>query len=174
MWVVCWIACSGEPERISSVPSPPAVELGDAAEGDPAVVWTELGGLFSSEVGLPADLAELTPGTSGARAREILDAAHRPGIQIMGKVMAGHTVLSSELKSFEGVGVTLILDAEGAALQQVDLSLPHDQALVLLGQQWGDPSETSMAEGKATYTWRGEPWTVELHDAGDKAVVKFR
>lgn len=173
------LACGADPGPIRSTPSEPTVELAPPTEGlAQEVVWTDLGAFFP-EAGpaLPAGLSALVPGTNGAEARAVLDAARVPGVPIVAQPVGGHLVANTLLAGPESVGATLILDPDGAALQEIDLSLPTTAAEAALAGRWGPPTET-VFEGEArVFRWRrdGAPWQAELRAVQDgKSVLKFR
>ena len=178
IWLL--VACSVDvkPARVSSVPSEPAVELGGEALAEPTVVWTDIEGMFEEgRVGLPKVLAGLEPGSNGATARDVLMKAQESGTPISAEVKGNHMVLQTSMTwSDTDVGVALILDEAGSALQEVDLSLPDVAAMVVLRGIWGEPEEgPPLKDGRTFYQWKGSPWNAQFHRVGNgRAVVKFQ
>lgn len=174
------MAClvDAEPTRVTSVSSEPAVELGGKALAEPTVVWTDIEGMFEEgKVGLPKLLAGLEPGSSGAHARDVLMAAHEPGVPVSAEVKHGHMVMQTTTKwGTTEVGVALILDESGTTLQEVDLSLPDVAAMVVLRGVWGEPEEgPPLKDGRTFYQWSGTPWSAQFHRVGSgRAVVKYQ
>lgn len=174
-----WLMGCGEPEPLRSTPASPTVTF-EQSVGPQDILWTDLQELLPQRpAALPELLSGLRPGMAGAEAREVLMAAHQPGVRVFSQPVGERFAVASMLKGYPSVGVTLILDDEGQQLSAVDLSLPDEVAVPLLINRWGDPAGSTMQDGgKARYRWEveGEPWSVELwpaEKAGDKAVLKF-
>lgn len=174
MWL---FACgSNAPERVRSVPSDPVAQLGGEALLEPVVVLTELKALFPSGViAPPGGLAELRPGQEAAAARAVLDAAHAPGTPMTSLEQGGRWIVQAKLAASERVGVTLILDPEGAALEQIDLALSETEALLVLQERWGDPEPgPPLRGGRRFHRWSGPIWDAELYALeGGQGVLKF-
>lgn len=178
MWCVWMLACGAEPGPIKSERTEPTVSLAPEAEGQvEQVVWTDLGTRFPQPgPAMPTALAALVPGQGGAEARDVLQAAKQPGVRIVAQPIDDHLVAQTLLAGDEGLGVTLILDADGASLQQVDLALPTTEAEAALSGRWGPPTETVFDKEIRVYRWRrdGAPWVAELREVGDgKSVLKY-
>jgi hypothetical protein len=175
--LVAWvIGCGSGSGELRSKPTEPTVDL-RAPRGGGAVVWTNLAALFPAEgPGLPAPLASLAPGMGGEEAAAVLEAARAPGVEITREEIGGHVVMHSVLRDWTDVGVSLVLEPGADRLQQVNLTVPADDALVALGDRWGAPEVASGAEGRPVYRWRreGAPWRAELDAVGaERAVLAF-
>jgi hypothetical protein len=173
---VWWVLGCGEPGPVRSEPVTPTVtfEEGKAEE----IIWTDLEEVFPKKpAALPEKLQALVPGMDGSAARDVLMAAHQPGVKVFAQPVGEDSLaVASILVDTTNVGVTLLMDGEGRRLQSVDISLPDDVAIPMLTIRWGDPTETTMQDGGlARYRWDGEPWTAELHPDPErkKAIVKY-
>jgi hypothetical protein len=147
------------------VPTEPTRELVEAGAQE-EILWTELTEVFPPRAASPpVGLEGLRPGLSGAEARASLEAAHQPGVPVIGRTAGGHMVLTTLLADFENVGLTVILDDEGAALEHLEVSLPDAAALPMLSVRWGEPTAMQMsADGQPVYLWApaDTAWKVEL------------
>ncbi len=175
-WI--WVVACGQtdPQPLRSVPSPPAVELGGDGQLEPVVVITDLKSLFTSEaVRPPGALSGLEPGLPRAASMRILDAAHAPGTPMTSLERGGRWIVQARLADSERVGVTLIFDASGELLDQVDLSLSEPEAMLVLAERWGPPqSAPPLKDGRRFNRWPGPSWEAELHALdGRNGVLKF-
>lgn len=173
------VGCGSAPSPIRSEPTTPTAEIGGKILATPEIVWSDLGDVFpATPCAPPARLGALVPGTKGADARAALDAAHLPGTRIMGDVRGGKLVVTTILDGHPNVTVLLLLDAEGAALEEIQVSVPQDEALAVLAGRWGEPTSTEFRpEGGSIHRWRaaGAPWAVEILPTkdGKKAMVRY-
>ncbi|MEZ4235667.1 MAG: hypothetical protein R3F59_05795 [Myxococcota bacterium] len=169
------LACGGSDAPLRSEPTAPTVQFDEAAADGAAPVWTDLQGLFPERAAaLPEGLAALQPGMNGARAREILEAAHQPGAKILGEMAGQDLVLSSILDGMPEALASLVLADQGKVLTEVQIELPDDVAVPMLTTRWGDPTEVQpQDDGKMRYLWRadGAPWVATLLPAVTKATA---
>lgn len=163
MWLTL-IAC-GADQPLRSAPTDPTVKLENQVEA-PKIVWSDLSELFAeAPASLPLALAGTTPGMSGREAIERLDAAHHPAVPVSAEHIGDHFVASTLMKGREDVGIALIFDADAQALLEVQLALPDEEALPVLGVRWGNPTSFgTSASGAPEYTWKAEgaPWEAHL------------
>lgn len=169
------VAC-GAPEPVRSTPTAPTVDLGGDRKQE--IVWTDLAEVFPTRpCALPGPLAGLVPGMGGAAAREVLDAARQPGVRVMGEPRGDAMVFSTLFAGHPTLGITLVLDADGAALREVQLSVPSEVAQPMLTARWGPADEVEFRpEGRSVHRWRepGATWVVELLPIeGDRHVVRY-
>ncbi len=164
MWFLL-LSCDREPGPIRSAPTEPTRDLVEQA-ADEAIVWTDLTEAFPKVAAAPpVGLEGMKPGLPGAEVRAMLDAAHQPGVPVIGRTAGGHLVFTTLLKDYETVGLTVILDEQGAALEHLEVSLPEEAALTMLSVRWGEPTSMEMdAAGTPIYRWAppGAAWKVEL------------
>ncbi|MCB9687621.1 MAG: hypothetical protein H6735_21450 [Alphaproteobacteria bacterium] len=163
MWLTL-IACSAD-APIRSVPTEPTTQLEKQVE-EPQIVWSDLADLFDPEpASLPIALKDLAPGMAGKPAIELLDHAHQPAVPITVKPVADHLVASTLMAGREDVGIVLIFDLDGRALQEVQLALPDDEAMPVLSVKWGNASSfTTDAADRPVYRWtrEGAAWDASL------------
>jgi hypothetical protein len=175
---VWWVLGCGEPGPVRSEPVPPTVTFEEEGKTE-EIIWTDLAEVFPQRpAALPARLQALAPGMEGSAARDVLMAAHQPGVKVFAQPVGDSLAVASILADTTNVGVTLLMDAEGKQLQAVDISIPDDVAVPMLTTRWGDPTSTTFQDGGlARYRWEppGEPWTAELYPDPDKkkAIIKF-
>lgn len=158
---------------IRSVPTEPTRQLVDPGEQE-EIVWTDLAEAFpATPAAPPVGLEGLRPGLLGAEVRALVDAAHQPGVPVIGRTVEGRLVLTTLLKGFDNVGLTVILDEEGAALEHLEVSLPDAAALPMLSVRWGEPTSMDMdAAGHPVYRWAGATWRVELRTVDPAQAVR--
>jgi hypothetical protein len=177
--LVVWtmLAGCGFPEEpLRSQPTEPTVSL-KPAEEPPGIVWSDLAGLFP-EAGpaLPAPLAGLVPGQPADAALAVLEAARHPGGRIRTTTLGGHPVVHAVLRDRPDVAVSLVLDKTGATLEQVNIALPSDEALAVLGERWGAPTMTSGPNGTPVPRWsrEGAAWAAQLEPAEPGSILAYR
>ncbi len=154
--------CFGEPERLRSVPTAPTVQLTKPAV---TVTWAELDGLFSKgNPELPTVLKGLHVGQVEAEMRAVVAQVIDPRIPSDDEVVRNVTTVDFVLGAFPEVGVSLLLAAD-RSLDEVQVTLPKDQAFAMLMDAWGPPNQVTVArEGQAHATWTTGPWRAELYD----------
>jgi hypothetical protein len=164
---------------IRSRPTEPTVEFGDPHAPDPAIVWTDLEDLFPQRpAALPELLAALEPELNGARAREILEAAHQPGAKVFGEMTKGDLVLSSILRGMNTVQASVVLADGGKTLREVHVELPDEVAIPMLTTRWGEAAAVEHVDGgSARYTWQaaGGGWQATLYPeiTTGRALVRY-
>jgi hypothetical protein len=178
MFVFAWTVGCGSPEPVRSAPTEPTVALAPPDAAQQGVVWSDLADVFPEEgPALPAPVAALVPGQPADAAIAVLEAGRHPAGPIRRSVLGGHPVHRALLRDRPDVSVSLVLDTSGATLHQVNLNLPEDQALAVLGDRWGTPEVTSGPSGTPVHRWTrdGAPWAAELQSAGEgRAILAFR
>jgi hypothetical protein len=178
VWMV--VGCgSSEPGTIRSQPTAPTAEIGGKVLEQPEIVWTDLTDVFpTTPCAPPARLGALAPGAKGADAHAALDAAHLPGTRMTGDVRGGKLVVNGILDGHPNVTVMLVLDEQGEALEEIQVSVPKDEALAVLAARWGAPTSTEFQpDDRSIYRWSapGAPWAVEIlpsHE-GKEAIIRY-
>lgn len=180
MTLLATLGCGTEPAGpIKSRPTEPTVAFPDPTVEQAGILWTDLETLFPPRpAALPEALATLVPGTPGARAREVLEAAHEPGIKIFGEMNESDLVLSSILAGMNTVQISVVLAEDATVLTEVHVELPDDVAVPMLDTRWGKASTVAHVDGgQARYTWQSpdSPWEATLYPAigPDRALVRY-
>lgn len=184
MWL--FLACSSAPTTIQSVPAEPTKDLRPV---DQPVVVTDLVDLLpEAPASLPAPLAGLTPKMAGEAARAILEAAHEPGVRIFGEMGDTQYALTTLIRGYDNVGITLVFSQDGKTLQEVDVSVPDEVAIPMLTTRWGPPTEQVPGDGAKMLmrwtppsgAWRvelmpypGQPSQSPLGDRREKAIIRY-
>lgn len=176
--IVAVLGCDGVSEQTEqSKPIPPTVELGDPA--GMGVKWATLEGLVTSEApAVPDALGGLALGQPEAEVQRALATMHdermaRPQIV----ELDGYRIYGAVLESYDGLGVSAIVDIERAVLHELDLGLPADQALYAFTEAWGPPDMQTDPKLGPVAVW-ANPETgvrVELTQLAEgRGVAKFR
>ena len=170
-FLVSWCAACGTPEPPRSVPTTPTVELGNTEED--TIQWAVLDGFYEEgPIAFPAPLADLRLGMARAEVEPVFDALRGPGPK---RPRAGGAVLAAVFKEHPDVGFALVFD--GDALQEVDLTLPSAEAMLVLTAAWGAPQNTTVdAEGHSVASWNDAEagMQVVLTDLGDgRAMARY-
>lgn len=167
----------GPPRPERSTPVPATVELGDPS--GQGITWATLEGFVTSGApAIPETLGGLHLGQSEPDVRATLSRLHDQRLARPQVVeLDGYRMYGALVEGFEGVAVTAIVDIERAALHEIDLGLPADQALYAFTQAWGPPDMRADPQLGPVASWTN-PATglvVELVQVGqEQGVAKFR
>ena len=178
MIALLWTVGCGSEEPLRSAPTEPTMSL-KPADTPPGIVWSDLAASFPEQgPALPASLAALAPGQPAREAVAVLETARHKAGPIRTYELGGHQVSRGLLRERPDVSVSLVFDTTGATLEQVNLNVPQDEALAVLGQRWGPPEVISgQPDGAMGHRWTsdGSPWAAVLMPAGEgRGILAFR
>ena len=164
---------SGPPE---SEPVEPTVVFEAAPPAEPQ----RLAGFFSpGPIRLPKAVGALALGMEEEAARAELSRLRDPRLKVPNdKEIGKYRIVGGSLRDWDVVGISLIFRIETGTVEQLDLSMPGDQALSALVAAYGEPTGSKTdVRGQKIRVWT-DPNTqlqIELSDADNgRAVCKFR
>lgn len=179
-WLILALTACGDGSSgaATSVPVQPTIDLSNPEAS--GLKWVDLEGFVGTDApGVPDMVQPLALGMSEAETRRTLDSLRDTRLP-MPKVVQldGYRVISAPLAASEQVGVSAIVDVSADKLDQIDVSVPSDQALFALTQAWGPPTMETHPELGPVAVWTN-PATkvrVELSQAPDegRSVLKVR
>ncbi len=162
--LVLLLGCGSEPKPLTSTPVPPTEDLQGTLPQQTA--WSDLEGFFPNRPGLPLATQGLSLGMDLAAAEKRLDELALG--RSIAKDIDGQMVVTATLKQPPEVAVAIVSDVDQKVVQELQYTVPADQAERALIEQWGIPGGFTL-EDEPSYFWVDEQVQIEWVTIGGRS-----